>query len=126
MLGSAVSHKCPPVPASPAFSFQGEFFSLAHRGAVPFQPPALALPPDHDRMVYFGASSYFFNTAGFAYHAAGALVFEITDSMVRRAGGMGLSGFKGSSASPLCFPAELHAGTVQGLRCARCTHNMYT
>lgn len=61
---------------------KGEFFSLAHRGAVPFQPPALALPPDHDRMVYFGASSYFFNTAGFAYHAAGALVFEITDSMI--------------------------------------------
>uniref|UniRef100_A0A8V0YR09 Bactericidal permeability-increasing protein n=1 Tax=Gallus gallus TaxID=9031 RepID=A0A8V0YR09_CHICK len=61
---------------------KGEFFSLAHRGAVPFQPPALALPPDHDRMVYFGASSYFFNTAGFAYHAAGALVFEITDSML--------------------------------------------
>ncbi|NXO54976.1 BPI protein, partial [Aramus guarauna] len=37
---------------------------------------------DHDRMVYFGASSYFFNTAGFVYHAAGALVFEITDSMI--------------------------------------------
>ncbi|XP_042688444.1 bactericidal permeability-increasing protein isoform X2 [Centrocercus urophasianus] len=61
---------------------KGEFFSLAHRGAVPFPPPVLAFPPDHDRMVYFGASSYFFNTAGFAYHAAGALVFEITDSMI--------------------------------------------
>ncbi|NXC44521.1 BPI protein, partial [Penelope pileata] len=61
---------------------KGEFFSLAHRAAVPFPPPALALPPDHDRMVYFGASSYFFNTAGFAYHAAGALVFEITDAMI--------------------------------------------
>ncbi|NXC14857.1 BPI protein, partial [Corythaeola cristata] len=61
---------------------KGEFFSLAHRSAVPFPPLALALPPDHDRMVYFGASSYFFNTAGFAYHAAGVLVFEVTDSMV--------------------------------------------
>ncbi|NXQ92373.1 BPI protein, partial [Nyctibius grandis] len=61
---------------------KGEFFSLAHRSAVPFPPLALAFPPDHDRMVYFGASSYFFNTAGFAYHAAGALVFEITDSMI--------------------------------------------
>ncbi|XP_009982237.1 PREDICTED: lipopolysaccharide-binding protein-like, partial [Tauraco erythrolophus] len=39
-------------------------------------------PPDPARMVYFGASSYFFNPAGFAYHAAGALVFEITDSMI--------------------------------------------
>ncbi|XP_063206505.1 bactericidal permeability-increasing protein-like [Chroicocephalus ridibundus] len=63
-------------------ALKGEFFSLAHRSAVPFPPLALALPPDHDRMVYFGASSYFFNTAGFAYHAAGALVFEITDSMI--------------------------------------------
>ncbi|NXG67389.1 BPI protein, partial [Hemiprocne comata] len=61
---------------------KGEFFSLAHRSAVPFSPLPLALPPDHDHMVYFGASSYFFNTAGFAYHAAGLLVFEITDSMI--------------------------------------------
>ncbi|NXN60035.1 BPI protein, partial [Rynchops niger] len=63
-------------------ALKGEFFSLAHRSAVPFPPLALALPPDHDRMVYFGASSYFFNTAGFAYNAAGAFVFEITDSMI--------------------------------------------
>lgn len=76
-------------PASPpSLSSQGEFFSLAHRSAVPFPPLALAFPPDHDRMVYFGASSYFFNTAGFAYHGAGALVFEITDSLVSSAGGM--------------------------------------
>ncbi|NXN40549.1 BPI protein, partial [Rhinoptilus africanus] len=63
-------------------ALKGEFFSLANRSTVPFPPLALALPPDHDRMVYFGASSYFFNTAGFAYHAAGALVFEITDAMI--------------------------------------------
>ncbi|KGL99979.1 Bactericidal permeability-increasing protein, partial [Charadrius vociferus] len=61
---------------------KGECFSLANRSAVPFPPLALSLPPDHDRMVYFAASSYFFNTAGFAYHAAGALVFEITDSTI--------------------------------------------
>ncbi|KAM6298788.1 bactericidal permeability-increasing protein-like [Aegotheles albertisi] len=61
---------------------KGEFFSLAHRSAVPFPPLPLPLPPDHDRMVYFGASSYFFNTAGFAYHAAGALAFDITASMI--------------------------------------------
>ncbi|XP_042657070.1 bactericidal permeability-increasing protein [Tyto alba] len=63
-------------------NLKGEFFSLLHRSAVPFPPLALALPRDHDRMVYFGASSYFFNTASLAYHAAGALVFEITDSMI--------------------------------------------
>ncbi|XP_058706923.1 bactericidal permeability-increasing protein-like isoform X2 [Poecile atricapillus] len=61
---------------------KGEFYSLAHRSTVPFSPPPLALPPDHDRMVYFGASSYFFNTACIAYHKAGALVFEITEAMI--------------------------------------------
>uniref|UniRef100_A0A8C0U7F8 Bactericidal permeability-increasing protein n=1 Tax=Cyanistes caeruleus TaxID=156563 RepID=A0A8C0U7F8_CYACU len=61
---------------------KGEFYSLAHRSTVPFSPPPLALPPDHDRMVYFGASSYFFNTACIAYHKAGALVFEITEATI--------------------------------------------
>ncbi|XP_029864601.2 bactericidal permeability-increasing protein [Aquila chrysaetos chrysaetos] len=70
---------------------KGEFFSLAHRSTVPFPPLALAFPPDHDRMVYFGASSYFFNTAGFAYHAAGALVFEITDSVIPKSMGFHLN-----------------------------------
>ncbi|NXS74335.1 BPI protein, partial [Pandion haliaetus] len=70
---------------------KGEFFSLAHRSAVPFPPLALAFPPDHDRMVYFAASSYFFNTAGFAYHAAGALVFEITESMIPKSIGFHLN-----------------------------------
>lgn len=75
-------------------SSQGEFFSLANRFAVPFAPLPLNLPPDHDRMVYFGASSYFFNTAGFAYHSAGALVFEISDSMVS-------SSWDGADPAPL-------------------------
>ncbi|KAM6378146.1 bactericidal permeability-increasing protein-like [Pluvialis apricaria] len=63
-------------------ALKGECFSLANRSTVPFSPLALSLPQDHNRMVYFGASSYFFNTAGFAYHTAGALVFEITDSVI--------------------------------------------
>ncbi|XP_032930854.1 bactericidal permeability-increasing protein-like [Catharus ustulatus] len=61
---------------------KGEFYSLAHRSTVPFSPLPLAFPSDHDRMVYFGASSYFFNTASIAYHKAGALVFEVTDAMI--------------------------------------------
>ncbi|NXS64025.1 BPI protein, partial [Brachypteracias leptosomus] len=74
----------PPVATAQSLDadLKGEFFSLAHRSAVPFPPLPLAFPPDHDRMVYFGASSYFFSTAAFAYHAAGALVFDITDSMI--------------------------------------------
>ncbi|XP_068556542.1 bactericidal permeability-increasing protein-like [Anas acuta] len=61
---------------------KGECFSLAQRTPVPFTPPALAVPPVHNRMVYFGVSSYFFNTASFTYHTAGAFVFEITDAMI--------------------------------------------
>ncbi|XP_010218018.1 PREDICTED: bactericidal permeability-increasing protein-like [Tinamus guttatus] len=71
-----------PGPSAAVPTLQGEFFSLARHSAVPFSPPPLALPPDRARMVYFGASSYFFNTAGLVYHTAGALVFELTDSMI--------------------------------------------
>ncbi|XP_067410053.1 bactericidal permeability-increasing protein-like [Emydura macquarii macquarii] len=74
----------PPVATAQTLdvNLKGEFFSLAHRSPVPFAPPALAFPMDRDRMVYFGASSYLFNTAGFVYHTAGALVFEITNDMI--------------------------------------------
>ncbi|XP_075023035.1 bactericidal permeability-increasing protein-like [Calonectris borealis] len=84
MAGIDYSLVAPPTATAQSLDvdLKGEFFSLAHRSSVPFSPLALAFPPDHDRMVYFGASSYFFNTAGFAYHAAGALVFEITDSTI--------------------------------------------
>uniref|UniRef100_A0A8C0T2E9 Bactericidal permeability-increasing protein n=1 Tax=Canis lupus familiaris TaxID=9615 RepID=A0A8C0T2E9_CANLF len=61
---------------------KGEFFSLAHPRSPPFTPPAMALPPDHDHMVYLGISDYFFNTAGLVYQEAGALNMTITDDMV--------------------------------------------
>ncbi|XP_038015284.1 bactericidal permeability-increasing protein-like [Motacilla alba alba] len=70
---------------------KGEFYSLAHRSTVPFSPLPLAFPSDHERMVYFGASSYFFNTAGIAYHKAGALVFEITEAMIPKDAGFHLN-----------------------------------
>ncbi|NWS74154.1 BPI protein, partial [Crotophaga sulcirostris] len=84
MAGINYSLVAPPTATAQSLDagLKGEFFSLVHRSAVPFLPLPLALPPDHNRMVYFGASSYFLNTAGFAYHEAGALVFEITDSMI--------------------------------------------
>ncbi|NXH33915.1 BPI protein, partial [Myiagra hebetior] len=69
---------------------KGEFYSLTHRSTVPFSPLPLAFPSDHDRMVYFGASSYFFNTAGIAYHEAGKLVFEITEDMIPKDAGFSL------------------------------------
>ncbi|KFO77476.1 Bactericidal permeability-increasing protein, partial [Cuculus canorus] len=84
MAGIDYSLVAPPTATAQSLDVElkGEFFSMVHRSAVPFTPLPLALPSDHDHMVYFGASSFFFNTASFAYHAAGALVFEITDSMI--------------------------------------------
>ncbi|NXS93015.1 BPI protein, partial [Jacana jacana] len=86
IVGLDYSLVAPPTATAQSLdvAMKGEFFSMANRSAVPFAPLALTLPPDHDRMVYFGASSYFFNTASFAYHEAGALVFEITDSMITK------------------------------------------
>ncbi|NWW77213.1 BPI protein, partial [Climacteris rufus] len=81
---------------------KGEFYSLAHRSTVPFSPLPLAFPSDHDHMVYFGASSYFFNTAGFAYHQAGALVFEITEAMIPKD-----VGFKLNTSSFSAFIPQL-------------------
>lgn len=56
-------------------------------------------------MVYFGASSYFFNTASFAYHSAGALVFEISDTMVS-------SGWDGADPVPLGSGFRLQGSSV--------------
>ncbi|XP_043351743.1 bactericidal permeability-increasing protein isoform X2 [Dermochelys coriacea] len=84
VAGIDYSLAAPPVATAQSLdvNLKGEFFSLAHRSAVPFVPPTLAFPVDHDRMVYFAASSYFFNTGGFVYHTAGVLLFEITDAMI--------------------------------------------
>ncbi|NXF11179.1 BPI protein, partial [Smithornis capensis] len=84
MAGIDYSLVAPPTATAQSLDadLKGEFYSLAHRSTVPFSPLPLSFPSDHDRMVYFGASSYFFNTAGFAYHTAGALVFEITDAVI--------------------------------------------
>ncbi|XP_077192209.1 bactericidal permeability-increasing protein-like [Paroedura picta] len=74
----------PPVATSDSLdlALKGEVFSLAHRSAAPFPPPALLFPSDHDRMLYFGVSSYLFNTAGYVYYQAGALTYDVTDDMV--------------------------------------------
>uniref|UniRef100_A0A8D1EMV1 Bactericidal permeability-increasing protein n=1 Tax=Sus scrofa TaxID=9823 RepID=A0A8D1EMV1_PIG len=61
---------------------KGEFFSLDHPSPPPFAPPALALPADHDRMVYLCISEYFFNTAGLVYQKAGVLNLTINNSMI--------------------------------------------
>uniref|UniRef100_A0A8C3WKW6 Bactericidal permeability-increasing protein n=1 Tax=Catagonus wagneri TaxID=51154 RepID=A0A8C3WKW6_9CETA len=61
---------------------KGEFFSLAHPSPPPFAPPALALPADHDRMVYLCISEYFFNTAGLVYQGAGVLNLTLNSHVI--------------------------------------------
>ncbi|KAM6147846.1 bactericidal permeability-increasing protein-like [Erethizon dorsatum] len=58
---------------------KGEFFSQADHSPPPFDPPVMAIPPDHDRMVYLGMSDYFFNTAGLVYQQAGVLKWTLTN-----------------------------------------------
>ncbi|XP_063152913.1 bactericidal permeability-increasing protein-like [Candoia aspera] len=74
----------PPVATSDYVDvgLKGEFFSTAHRSPAPFPPPTLSLPVDHDRMIYFGISTFFFNTAGRVYYRAESLTFWIVDNMV--------------------------------------------
>nr|XP_060627790.1 bactericidal permeability-increasing protein-like [Anolis sagrei ordinatus] len=74
----------PPVATNSSvdLKLKGEFFSLTHRSLPPFPPPALDFPLDHDRMLYFGLSTFFFNTAGNVYYRAGAMNFTITDDMI--------------------------------------------
>lgn len=73
----------PPVTAATVdVALKGEFFELSHRTPPPFSPPSLSLPADHNLMIYFGVSDYLFNTAGFVYHSAGKLVFNVTDDKI--------------------------------------------
>ncbi|XP_072259848.1 bactericidal permeability-increasing protein-like [Pyxicephalus adspersus] len=73
----------PPVTAEYVdVQLKGEFFELSHHTPPPFTPPSLSLPADHNLMIYFGISDYLFNTAGFVYHSAGKLIFNVTDNMI--------------------------------------------
>uniref|UniRef100_A0A8C4PF33 Lipopolysaccharide-binding protein n=1 Tax=Equus asinus asinus TaxID=83772 RepID=A0A8C4PF33_EQUAS len=63
--------------------FKGEIFNHDHRSPVTFVAPAMSLPEEHSRMVYFAISDYVFNTASLVYQEAGYLNFSITDDMVR-------------------------------------------
>lgn len=84
VAGIDYSLLAPPTATTEALDGQlkGEFFSLAHRSPPPFAPPTLALPTDHDHMVYLAISDYFFNTAGLVYQQAGALSLTLKDDMI--------------------------------------------
>ncbi|EHB05425.1 Bactericidal permeability-increasing protein [Heterocephalus glaber] len=74
----------PPVATADSLTLQmkGEFFRQANRSSPPFDPPVMAIPPGHDRMVYLGMSDYFFNTAGLVFQQAGVLKWTLTNSTV--------------------------------------------
>uniref|UniRef100_A0A2D4LHJ8 Bactericidal permeability-increasing protein n=1 Tax=Micrurus spixii TaxID=129469 RepID=A0A2D4LHJ8_9SAUR len=74
----------PPVATSQCIDvdLKGEFFSAAHRSPAPFPPPPISFPVDPNRMVQFGISTYFFNTAGDVYYKSGSLTFWIVDEMI--------------------------------------------
>ncbi|XP_007521713.1 bactericidal permeability-increasing protein [Erinaceus europaeus] len=63
---------------------KGEFFQLMYPRTLHFDPPALSFPTSHDRMMYLGISSYFFNTASFVYHQAGVLNLTLRDNMISK------------------------------------------
>ncbi|XP_015684265.1 bactericidal permeability-increasing protein-like, partial [Protobothrops mucrosquamatus] len=74
----------PPVATSDCvdLDLKGEFFSNAQRTPAPFPPPPLSFPVDPDRMIQFGISTYFFNTAGQVYYQSESLTTWIVDDMV--------------------------------------------
>ncbi|XP_070604829.1 bactericidal permeability-increasing protein-like isoform X2 [Erythrolamprus reginae] len=74
----------PPVATNDCIDLdlKGEFFSSTHRSPAPFPPPPVSFPVDQDRMVQFGISTYFFNTAGDVYYKAEALNLWVLDEMV--------------------------------------------
>ncbi|KAM4841868.1 lipopolysaccharide-binding protein-like isoform 2-T2 [Thomomys bottae] len=63
--------------------FKGEFFSQSQRSPVPFDAPALTLPQQYDRMVYFAISEYVFNTASRVYYQAGHMNVTITNEHLK-------------------------------------------
>ncbi|XP_012382701.2 lipopolysaccharide-binding protein [Dasypus novemcinctus] len=62
--------------------FKGEVFNLNQHSPVAFLAPAMSLPEEYSRMVYFALSENVFNTASRVYHEAGHLNFSITDDMI--------------------------------------------
>ncbi|XP_038658995.1 bactericidal permeability-increasing protein-like [Scyliorhinus canicula] len=61
---------------------KGELYDVQHHLDSPFTAQSFDLPNATDHMLILGLSEYFVNTGAFAYFAAGALHFNITDDMI--------------------------------------------
>ncbi|XP_078092225.1 bactericidal permeability-increasing protein-like [Mustelus asterias] len=64
------------------FPIKGELYDVEHHLKSPFTAQSFNLPNSTNYMLILGLSEYFVNTGGFAYFAAGALHFNITDDMI--------------------------------------------
>uniref|UniRef100_W5MH14 Bactericidal permeability-increasing protein n=1 Tax=Lepisosteus oculatus TaxID=7918 RepID=W5MH14_LEPOC len=61
---------------------KGEFYSARGHPEPPFPAGPFSLAPQEGRMLALGLSEFFFNSAAFAYLAAGLLQVNLTDSML--------------------------------------------
>ncbi|NP_001279749.1 bactericidal permeability-increasing protein-like precursor [Callorhinchus milii] len=62
--------------------FKGEFYNIGRHQEPPFTAGPLSFPEQTNHMMYLAVSEFFFNSAAFVYHRAGALQINITDSMI--------------------------------------------
>uniref|UniRef100_A0A4W3IZ73 Bactericidal permeability-increasing protein n=1 Tax=Callorhinchus milii TaxID=7868 RepID=A0A4W3IZ73_CALMI len=77
--------------------FKGEFYNIGRHQEPPFTAGPLSFPEQTNHMMYLAVSEFFFNSAAFVYHRAGALQINITDSMI-----------------PESFPIRLSTSTFGG------------
>ncbi|XP_045151441.1 lipopolysaccharide-binding protein-like [Echinops telfairi] len=83
--------------------FKGEFFSRSRRSPVPFDAPAMEIPQEHDRMVYFAVSEYVFNTASLMYHQAGRMNFTLREEHIEQLRNQStISRLRGQLSNPSC------------------------
>ncbi|XP_062058540.1 lipopolysaccharide-binding protein-like [Lepus europaeus] len=87
--------------------FKGEFFSLSQRSAVPFDAPAIRLPQQHERMLYFAVSEYVFNTASLVYHRARPMRIVIrTENVKKLANNKSARKWRKQNLYPSCLTAN--------------------
>ncbi|XP_077430020.1 bactericidal permeability-increasing protein-like [Vanacampus margaritifer] len=70
--------------SSIGLSLKGEFYNIEKHQETPFPAAVFSLPPQNNKMLYFGLSAFTANSAAFVYNTAGALSLYITDDMIPR------------------------------------------
>ncbi|XP_057702963.1 bactericidal permeability-increasing protein-like isoform X2 [Corythoichthys intestinalis] len=68
--------------SSIGLSLKGEFYNIEKHQETPFPAAVFSLPPQNNKMLYIGVSTFTANSAAFVYNTAGALSLYITDDMI--------------------------------------------